>query len=62
MPSLLIRDNLSRRNKGAAPNVSACMLFRDYEVMFSGVHEAIIQLILYMKPEGPKDTSFIMDN
>ena len=39
----------------------ACMLFRVYELMFSRVHEAIIKLILYMKPEGPKDTSFIMD-
>ena len=60
-PYILIRDNLCRRNKGAAPNVSACMLFRDYELMFSGVHEAIIKLILYMKPEGPNNTSFIMD-
>ena len=45
-----------------APNVSACYseVLLYFEMMFSGVHEAIIKLvyIYYMKPE---DASFIMD-
>ena len=35
----------SGRDKGPAPNVSACEVLLNFEMMFSGVHEAIIKLI-----------------